>query len=66
MMTTVRGPGRAGWILAPVPTQSELARMVGSCRETVSRTLSAMARNGLVSGSGRRMILNDSLVNETT
>ena len=40
--------------------------MVGSCRETVSRTLSAMARNGLVSGSGRRMILNDSLVNETT
>lgn len=61
-----RNPASAGWILAPVPTQSELARMVGSCRETVSRTLSAMARNGLVSGSGRRMILNDSLVNETT
>lgn len=60
-----RNPASAGWILAPVPTQSELARMVGSCRETVSRTLSAMARNGLVSGSGRRMILNDSLVNET-
>ncbi len=50
------------WILAPVPTQSELARMVGSCRETVSRTLSAMARRGMVSSSGRRMILKDSLM----
>jgi CRP-like cAMP-binding protein len=50
------------WILAPVPTQSELARMVGSCRETVSRTLSAMARNGLVSSSGRRMILKEQLM----
>lgn len=59
-----RGPASTGWILAPVPTQSELARMVGSCRETVSRTLSAMARNGLVSASGRRMILDDRIVNE--
>ncbi len=56
-----RGPASTSWILAPVPTQSELARMVGSCRETVSRTLSAMARNGLVSASGRRMILDDRL-----
>lgn len=53
-----------GWILAPVPTQSELARMVGSCRETVSRTLSAMSRNGLLSSSGRRMILHESLMSE--
>ncbi|MCB9566373.1 MAG: Crp/Fnr family transcriptional regulator [Myxococcales bacterium] len=53
-----------GWILAPVPTQSELARMVGSCRETVSRTLSAMARSGLVTASGRRMILNDDLISQ--
>lgn len=57
-----RSPQSSGWILAPVPTQSELARMVGSCRETVSRTLSAMARNGLVSSSGRRMILDERLV----
>ena len=59
-----RGPASTGWILAPVPTQSELARMVGSCRETVSRTLSAMARSGLVSASGRRMVLDDRIVNE--
>ncbi|MBL4686342.1 MAG: winged helix-turn-helix domain-containing protein [Nannocystaceae bacterium] len=45
-----------------MPTQSELARMVGSCRETVSRTLSAMARDGLVNTSGRRMILDDRLL----
>ncbi len=60
-----RGPASTGWILAPVPTQSELARMVGSCRETVSRTLSAMARSGLVSASGRRMLLDDRIVNES-
>lgn len=59
-----RGPASTGWILAPVPTQSELARMVGSCRETVSRTLSAMARSGLVTASGRRMVLDDRIVNE--
>ena len=55
-------PSEAGWILAPVPTQSELARMVGSCRETVSRTLSAMARDGQLSSSGRRMLITDSLI----
>jgi len=60
-----RSPQSCGWILAPVPTQSELARMVGSCRETVSRTLSAMSRNGLLTSSGRRMILHDSLMSES-
>ena len=55
-------PADEGWILAPVPTQSELARMVGSCRETVSRTLSSMARSGLLSSSGRRMILGENLM----
>ena len=59
---TASQDGAEGWIIAPMPTQSELARMVGSCRETVSRTLSAMARNGLLSSSGRRMILTDQIV----
>jgi CRP-like cAMP-binding protein len=59
-----RSPTTSAWILAPMPTQSELARMVGSCRETVSRTLSAMARSGLVTPSGRRMILAASMVSE--
>ena len=51
-----------GWILAPVPTQTELARMVGSCRETVSRTLSSMAKSGKLSASGRRMVLSESVM----
>ena len=55
------GPGQ-DWILAPMPTQSELARMVGSCRETVSRTLSAMARHGYLSTHGKRMILHAPLM----
>jgi CRP/FNR family transcriptional regulator len=55
-------PSSDGWVLAPVPTQSELARMVGSCRETVSRTLSALAREGHLSSSGRRMFLKDSFM----
>ena len=55
-------PNSAGWVLAPVPTQSELARMVGSCRETVSRTLSALAREGHLSASGRRMFLKNSFM----
>ncbi len=54
------------WMIAPVPTQSELARMVGSCRETVSRTISAMARNGQVSSCGRRLVLSDALVDDVT
>jgi CRP-like cAMP-binding protein len=57
-------PADDGWILAPVPTQSELARMVGSCRETVSRTLSSMARSGLLSANGRRMVLGETLMQE--
>lgn len=60
-----RSPTSSEWILAPVPTQSELARMVGSCRETISRTLSAMAKNGLVTSSGRRLILDPRLMGLT-
>ena len=51
-----------GWVLAPVPTQSELARMVGSCRETVSRTLTAMARAGELMTRGRRMTVGADLM----
>lgn len=57
-------PTDEGWIIAPMPTQSELARMVGSCRETVSRTLSAMARDGLLQSSGRRMVLTHRFLEE--
>lgn len=56
-----RGEGEP-WVVAPVPTQAELARMVGSCRETVSRTLGQMARAGLLQAEGRRIVLSAELV----
>lgn len=51
-----------GWVLAPVPTQSELARMVGSCRETVSRTLTSMAKAGDLIARGRRLTVRPQLM----
>ena len=44
------------------PTQQDLANMVGTCRETVSRALSSMARRGLVVSRGRTLLLRRALV----
>lgn len=44
------------------PTQQDLANMVGTCRETVSRALSSMARKGLVVSRGRSLLLSEQLV----
>lgn len=55
-----RGP-TGDWLLAPAPTRVELARMVGTCRETVSRALTGLIRDGLVRGSRRRMIITAAL-----
>src|SRR5262249_17877954 len=45
------------------PTQQELANMIGSCRETVSRTLAELARKGLVVPRGRGLFLAQPFVN---
>lgn len=44
------------------PTQQELANMVGSCRETVSRAMAGFSRKGLVSSQGRALELSDDLI----
>lgn len=44
------------------PTQQELANMVGSCRETVSRTLSGFTRKGLVRSKGRTLMLSEDIL----
>jgi len=49
-------------VLRRRPTQQDLANMVGSCRETVSRTLTAMARRGLVVPRGRTLVLTRALL----
>jgi len=51
-----------GLLIRKRPTQQELANMVGTCRETVSRTLSSMARKGLVATRGRSLLLSGTLL----
>ena len=51
-----------GLLLRRRPTQQALANMVGTCRETVSRTLTALARRGLVAARGRSLLLSGTLL----
>ena len=61
-----QGERREDGILIPRrPTQQDLASMVGTCRETVSRALSAMARRGLVVARGRTLLLRQELLDAT-
>jgi CRP-like cAMP-binding protein len=43
-----------GLVIRRRPTQSDLANMVGACRESVSRVLADHARKGLIVPHGRR------------
>jgi CRP-like cAMP-binding protein len=47
----------AGLFLRRRPTQQALANMVGSCRETVSRTFTSMIKRGLLIPRGRGVVL---------
>lgn len=44
------------------PTQQDLANMVGTCRETVSRSLSSLAKKNLIVTRGRSLLLTHTLV----
>ena len=46
-----------GVVLRQRPTQAEIAAMIGTSRETVSRALSDLARRGYVVMSGKRLVL---------
>ncbi len=46
-----------GLVLSRRPTQQELANMVGSCRETVSRTFNALVRKRLFVPCGRGLVV---------
>jgi CRP-like cAMP-binding protein len=53
-----QGEEREDGILVRVrPTQSELAAMIGTSRETVSRALSDLARRGFLESSGKKLLL---------
>jgi CRP-like cAMP-binding protein len=51
-----------GLILSRRPTQQELANMVGSCRETISRTFTSLVRRGLLVPRGRALLLTTELL----
>ena len=55
-------PREDGILIKRRPTQQDLANMVGTCRETVSRALSSMARRGLVISRGRSLLLSRALL----
>jgi CRP-like cAMP-binding protein len=49
-----------GIVIRERPTQAEIAAMIGTSRETVSRALSDFVRRGLLVVSGRRIVLKHS------
>jgi CRP-like cAMP-binding protein len=52
-----------GLLLRRRPTQQELANMVGSSRETVSRTFTSLVRRGLLVPRGRTLVLTERMLN---
>jgi CRP-like cAMP-binding protein len=49
--------GAEGTVIARLPTQRDLAGRIGACRETVSRIVADLARQGLLTLRGRRLTL---------
>ncbi|GEM_PF-1958756 len=49
--------GAGGTVIARFPTQRDLAGRIGACRETVSRIVADLARQGLLISQGRRLTL---------
>jgi CRP-like cAMP-binding protein len=54
-----------GILINDRPTQQDLAAMVGTSRETVSRALSEFSRRGYLTMSGRRILLKRNFLVET-
>jgi len=55
-------PGPEGLLIRNRPTQQELANQIGACRETVSRTVSELVRQGLLTPRGRSLLVSKQLV----
>ncbi len=54
--------GIEGVVVRRSPTQQELGNMIGACRETVSRIVAELARQGLVALRGRRLTISHRLL----
>ncbi len=46
-----------GTVIKKAPTQQELGKEIGACRETVSRMIAELGRRQLVAHKGRRLVL---------
>jgi len=55
-------PAEEGRVLRQRPSQSEIAAMIGTSRETVSRALSELARRGDVVLTGKRLLVRHRLL----
>ena len=55
-------PQPEGLLIRNRPTQQELANQIGACRETVSRTVSELVRQGLLTPRGRSLLVSKQLV----
>jgi CRP-like cAMP-binding protein len=55
-------PVADGLLVRERPTQAEMAAMVGTSRETVSRVLSELSRAGHVALAGKRLLVRRSLI----
>jgi len=54
-----------GLLLRRRPTQQELANMIGSCRETISRAFNQLAREALIVPRGRQLVVTNALIERT-
>ncbi len=53
--------GPEGILVRRRPTQQELANMIGSCRETISRAFNQLAREGMIIPRGRTLVVTRQL-----
>jgi CRP/FNR family transcriptional regulator, cyclic AMP receptor protein len=56
--------GPEGLLVRRRPTQQELANMIGSCRETISRAFNQLARDGLIIPRGRTLVVTRALMDQ--
>lgn len=55
-------PAAEGILVRRRPTQQELANMIGSCRETISRAFNQLARDGMIIARGRSLVVTRALM----
>jgi CRP-like cAMP-binding protein len=56
--------GEGGRVEFRRPTHQEIANMIGATRETVSRMISDLHRQGYIEISGKNVIIHDSLTRQ--